>query len=132
MRHGRVEKAVHVSNGVSDVLTFKTGGTVVEFEERHAVCRAIQRAWEGGIRLDAEHDAARETSGVPGLMPANQPGDAMRKDQALRGQRFGAGAETAAAIAEVEAQVKSGPVVDGRVRRRLEWQAGGWIGRECD
>ena len=50
--------------------------------------------------------------GVAGLVAADQTCDAVRKKHALLGEGIGTGAETAAAVANVAAQIKSAPVID--------------------
>ena len=65
---------------------------------------------------------------VADLVAADQAGDAVRKEHALLGKRIGAGTETAAAVADMAAEIKSGPVVDGFERRRLDRQVRGECG----
>ncbi len=90
--------------------------------------RAIQRACERCIGFHAEHDMVRQLLAVADLVTADQAGDAVRKEHALFGKGIGAETETAAAIADMAAQIKSGPVIDGLDRRRLERQVGGECG----
>jgi hypothetical protein len=62
---------------------------------------------------------------VADLITAGQSRDAVGKEYALGGKRVGARAETAAAVADVAANIKSGPVIDRFESRRLERQVGG-------
>ena len=91
-------------------------------EGRRRQSRGVQRAGERRIRLYAEHEMVRQLPVIAGLIAADQAGDAVRKEHALLGEGIGAGAETAAAITDMAAQVKSGPVVNGLESRRLERQ----------
>ena len=70
------------------------------------------------LRCRARHGS--ELHEIADLIAADQAGDAVRKKHALLRQRIGAWAETAAAIADVTAEIKSGPVIHGLGSGRLD------------
>ncbi len=110
------------SERISD--TAARGADIIDrrVEGRGRQSRGVQRAGERRIRLHAEHDMVRQLPVIAGLITADQAGDAVRKEHALFGERIGARAKTAAAVTDMAAEVKSGPVVNGPERRRLERQ----------
>ena len=72
--------------------------------------RTIKRAQERNIGLGAEHQIVRELKIVAGLIAADQARDAVGKEHTLQRQGIGAGAEAAAAIADMAAEIEAGPV----------------------
>ena len=96
----------------------------VEGHRRTRQCRAVKRPRERRIGFDAEHDAVGELAVVAELIAAAEPGCAVRQDDALLGQRIGAGSEARVAVAEMAADIEAGPLVDGFRGARLQRQVG--------
>ena len=125
------EAAGHIGHQSSERISNAAarGADIIDrrIERRRHQSWTVQRAGERCIRLHAEHDMVRQLPVIAGLITGDQAGDAVRKEHALLGEGIGAGAETAAAVTNVAAEVKSGPVVKGPERRRLERQ----VRRKC-